>query len=203
VSRKLSASVGRERFAPTLTGRECSEPSPASAFPSRTFFNTSADGTLLLDAQTPLPGSHRHLSNLMGLYPFNLITAEGRHRVSARREHNATTWFRVVAGGNGVVSIRDNFGGRAPQWNRRGVTWRGSDYVIPLKRGDILEATLAKPETQPAAPPNAAEPVVLPGAEAKSVWEKGKRPRRPVGWRGWDERAPPGAGPIPRGTRCG
>ena len=40
-------------------------------------FHTATDGTLLLDAQTALPASHRHLSNLMGIHPFNLITIEG------------------------------------------------------------------------------------------------------------------------------
>jgi alpha-L-fucosidase 2 len=40
-------------------------------------FHTKADGTLLLDAITELPSSHRHLSNIIGMYPFNLITKEG------------------------------------------------------------------------------------------------------------------------------
>jgi len=40
-------------------------------------FHTKTDGTLLVDAVTELPGSHRHLSNIIGLYPFNLITEEG------------------------------------------------------------------------------------------------------------------------------
>jgi alpha-L-fucosidase 2 len=40
-------------------------------------FYTKTDGTLLVDAETELPYSHRHLSNIIGLYPFNLITAEG------------------------------------------------------------------------------------------------------------------------------
>jgi len=40
-------------------------------------FHTKADGTLLVDATKELPYSHRHLSNIMGLYPFNLITKEG------------------------------------------------------------------------------------------------------------------------------
>jgi len=39
-----------------------------------------ADGTLLLDAVTELPRSHRHLSNIIGLYPFNLITMDGGNR---------------------------------------------------------------------------------------------------------------------------
>jgi len=40
-------------------------------------FHTKTDGTLLVDSDTELPGSHRHLSNIIGLYPFNLITEEG------------------------------------------------------------------------------------------------------------------------------
>lgn len=40
-------------------------------------FHTKSDGTLLIDAVNELPSSHRHLSNIMGLYPFNLITKEG------------------------------------------------------------------------------------------------------------------------------
>jgi len=40
-------------------------------------FHTKADGTLLVDAVTELPSSHRHLSNIIGLYPFNLITEDG------------------------------------------------------------------------------------------------------------------------------
>jgi alpha-L-fucosidase 2 len=40
-------------------------------------YHVRADGTLKLSANEGLPASHRHLSNLMGLHPFNLITAEG------------------------------------------------------------------------------------------------------------------------------
>lgn len=40
-------------------------------------YHVRPDGTLRLSADADLPASHRHLSNLMGLYPFNLITAEG------------------------------------------------------------------------------------------------------------------------------
>jgi alpha-L-fucosidase 2 len=38
---------------------------------------TREDGTLLLDEDSALTQSHRHLSNIIGLYPFNLITNEG------------------------------------------------------------------------------------------------------------------------------
>jgi len=40
-------------------------------------YHVRADGTLKLSATEDLPASHRHLSNLMGLHPFNLVTAEG------------------------------------------------------------------------------------------------------------------------------
>jgi alpha-L-fucosidase 2 len=43
-------------------------------------FHTAPDGVLLLDEAARLPGSHRHLSNLMPLHPFNLITVEGTDR---------------------------------------------------------------------------------------------------------------------------
>ncbi len=260
--------------------------------------HAASDGTLLLDAKTPLPASHRHLSNLMGFYPFNLITAdggardrqridaslrqwdqfgtgawcgysfswmsalrarlgdaeaalrnfdvfvkafilrngfhangdqtksglssftyrpftlegnflaaaalhemllqswsarlgtgdwgvlrlfpatpwrwhdasfedwraEGGHRVSARRERNATTWFRIVAGREGVLRVRDNFGGRAPQWSRPGVTRVGDNFEADLRRGDVLEATVAVPDELPPAPANAAEPFDIKGS---------------------------------------
>jgi len=43
-------------------------------------FHAKSDGTLLLDESTPLPGSHRHLSNIISIYPFNLITTDGGPR---------------------------------------------------------------------------------------------------------------------------
>jgi alpha-L-fucosidase 2 len=92
---------------------------------------------------------------------FDDLRAEGGHRVSARRENNATTWFRIAAGSDGPVRIRDNFGGREPKWSRRGVKKVGDNYELTLKRGEVLEATLPKPKEIPPAPANAAEPVVI------------------------------------------
>jgi alpha-L-fucosidase 2 len=249
-------------------------------------WHVDVDGTLLLDQQTALPGSHRHLSNLMGLYPFNLITieggdrdqrtiaaslrqwdamgtsawcgysfswmaalrarvgdaeaalrnldifvrafilrngfhangdqtksgysnltyrpftlegnfllmaalhemllqswsevpdtdgtdclrifpatpwswheasfadlrSEGGHRVSARRENNATTWLRVVAGRDSVLRIRNNFGDRLLQWNRQDVRQTRYGFEVSLQRGDVLEATVPKPEQIPPPP---------------------------------------------------
>lgn len=264
-------------------------------------YHLKPDGTLLLDQTTPLPGSHRHLSNLMPLHPFNLITAEGGerdrqiiaasladwdqagtsawcgysfswmaclrarvgdaeaalrhldiyarafvlrngfhangdqtksgfsgmtyrpftlegnflameavhemllqswnqhpgraepgpirvfpatpwrwhdaafedlraeggHRVSARRENNATTWLRVVAGGDGIVRIRDNFSGRRPEWNRADVRRVGENFEVRLSKGQSVEATLPRPAEAPAAPANAAKPVVIRAASAR------------------------------------
>jgi alpha-L-fucosidase 2 len=258
-------------------------------------FYTKPDGTLLLDADTPLPGSHRHLSNLIALHPFNLLTvdgeareqqiiaasladwdkagtrawcgysfswmaclrarvgdaeaalrnldiythafilrngfhangdqtgsgfssftyrpftlegnflameavhemllqswsanpgtrdasairlfpatpwrwhnasfddlrAEGGHRVSARRENNVTTWFKIVAGRDGLIRIRDNFGGQEPQWNRRSVKKVNGNFEVTCKAGTTIEATLPKSNDIPAAPANAATPVEI------------------------------------------
>lgn len=89
---------------------------------------------------------------------FTDLRAEGAHRVSAKREHNATTWFRIVAGQDATLRVRDNFGGRSPQWNREGVRKTGDNFEVNVKRGELLEATLPKPESVPPAPANAAEP---------------------------------------------
>jgi hypothetical protein len=40
-------------------------------------YHVRNDGTLKLSADADLPGSHRHLSNLMAIHPFNLITIDG------------------------------------------------------------------------------------------------------------------------------
>ena len=73
---------------------------------------------------------------------FDDLRAEGGHRVSARRENNATTWLRIVAGRDGLIRIRDNFGGRVPHWNRRGVRKVNGNFEIECKAGTTIEATL-------------------------------------------------------------
>jgi alpha-L-fucosidase 2 len=55
-------------------------------------FHTDANDMLLLDAKTPLPGSHRHLSHLIGLYPFNLITCEGDQQARRRIKASLDQW---------------------------------------------------------------------------------------------------------------
>ena len=58
-------------------------------------FHTDANGMLLVDAKTPLPDSHRHLSNLMGLYPFNLITCEGGEQDRQRIRASLAQWDQL------------------------------------------------------------------------------------------------------------
>jgi len=78
---------------------------------------------------------------------FDDLRAEGGHRISARRENNATTWLRIVAGAGGVVKIRDNFGGREPQWNRKGVKKVEENFEARLRHGQVLEGTFPRPAT--------------------------------------------------------
>lgn len=92
---------------------------------------------------------------------FDDLRAEGGHRVSARRENNATTWFRIVAGRDGLVRVRDNFGGREPRWSNPGVRRVGDTFELAVKRGEAIEATLPKPKDLAPAPADAAEPVVI------------------------------------------
>jgi len=91
---------------------------------------------------------------------FRDLRAEGGHRVSARRENNATTWFRIVAGSKGTLTIRDNFGGREPRWSRKGVKRIGENFEIHLRKGDRLEAELVRPPQILPEPGNAAQPVM-------------------------------------------
>jgi alpha-L-fucosidase 2 len=97
---------------------------------------------------------------------FADLRAEGGHAVSARRANNATIWLRVVAGRDGPVRIRDNFGGRSPQWNRPEVKHVGDHFEIALNAGQTLEATLPQPEAIPPAPADVAPDLNPPKSAA-------------------------------------
>jgi len=135
------------------------------------FLALAAVHDMLLQSWSTRPGSGG--AGIIRVFPatpwrwhdaaFDDLHAEGGHRVSARRGNNATTWLRIVAGSDGVVKIRDNFGGREPKWNRSGVKKVGEDFEIKLRRGQILEAALPKPADIPPAPANAAQPVAVHG----------------------------------------
>jgi len=58
-------------------------------------FHTDAQGVLLLDAQTPLTESHRHLSNLIGIYPFNLLTPDSSPRERQMIDASLVAWDRL------------------------------------------------------------------------------------------------------------
>lgn len=55
-------------------------------------FHVNDEGELLLDADTPLEESHRHLSNLIGIYPFNLISIDGSEQDRQRIRKSLEVW---------------------------------------------------------------------------------------------------------------
>ena len=139
------------------------------------FLASQAVQEMLLQSWSPRPGTGD--AGVIRIFPampwrwheasFTDLRAEGGHRVSARRENNATTWLRIVAGQDGAVIVRDNFGGRPPTWSRPGVRKLAQDFRVVLKAGQAVEATLPKPERPPAAPADVAEPVVI--AKPKAI----------------------------------
>jgi alpha-L-fucosidase 2 len=114
------------------------------------FLAAQAVHEMLLQSWSPTAGTRD--TEVIRIFPatpaawreasFDDLRAEGGHRVSARREQGATTWFRIVAGRDGNVRILDNFGRRDIRWNRSGVRKVNANFEITLKRGDTLEATL-------------------------------------------------------------
>ena len=107
---------------------------------------------MLLQSWSPTPGKRD--TETIRLFPavpgdwhdaaFTDLRAEGGHRVSARRENNTTTWFRITAGKDGPVRLRDGFAGREPEWGSPGVTRAGADFVAWLRKGEVLEGRLAR-----------------------------------------------------------
>ena len=124
---------------------------------------------MLLQSWSPTPGTAG--SEVVRLFPampwrwhdarFGDLRAEGGHLVSAQRENNATTWLKIVAGTDGTVRIRDNFGGSEPRWSLPGVTRVGHNCGVFLLRGQAVQATMDRPAAPPPEPENAARPVIL------------------------------------------
>jgi alpha-L-fucosidase 2 len=129
------------------------------------FLAAQAVHEMLLQSWSATPGQRD--TEVLRLFPatpwrwhnvgFADLRTEGGHRVSARRENNATTWLRIAAGKDGLIRIRDNFGGRAPAWSRTAVTRVGENFEAHLTKGECLEATLAKPAEIPPAPATATQ----------------------------------------------
>jgi len=135
------------------------------------FLAPAAVHEMLLQSWSPTPGKRD--TEVIRLFPatpwrwhdaaFEDLRAEGGHRVSAKRENNTTTWFRIVAGRDATVRIRDNFGGREPKWSGGGIKKVGDNFEIVLRRGETIEATLPKAKEIPPAPADVAKPVVNRG----------------------------------------
>ncbi len=134
------------------------------------FLAAQAVHEMLLQSWSPTPGTGD--TEVIRVFPaapwrwhdasFEDLRAEGGHRVSARRQSNATVWLKVVAGREGTVRIRDNFAGRAPTWSREGVRKVGANWEVVLRRGESVEATFPAPGSIPPRPADAAEPLVVP-----------------------------------------
>jgi alpha-L-fucosidase 2 len=77
------------------TGRGAESREWAAAAAALGPFHADAQGVLLLDAQTPLAESHRHLSNLIGIYPFNLLTPDGSSRERQMIDASLAQWDRL------------------------------------------------------------------------------------------------------------
>lgn len=75
---------------------------------------------------------------------FTDLRAEGGFRVSARRADNATVWFKITADADGLLRVRDNFGGRTPKWSGPEMARVGMNFERPMRKGDVVEATLDK-----------------------------------------------------------
>jgi alpha-L-fucosidase 2 len=117
------------------------------------FLGMAAVEEMLLQSWSAHPGTND--PGVIRLFPavpwrwhdasFQDLRAEGGHRVSARRENNATTWFRIVAGGRGTLKIRDNFGGRQPRWKGKAPERNGENFELRVRQGDVVEAELPRP----------------------------------------------------------
>ncbi|MBX3095896.1 MAG: hypothetical protein KF812_03460 [Fimbriimonadaceae bacterium] len=55
-------------------------------------YHVREDGTLKLNSVEDLPGSHRHLSNLMGIHPFNLINIEQGFQARRQISRSLMEW---------------------------------------------------------------------------------------------------------------
>ncbi|MBC8873934.1 MAG: glycoside hydrolase N-terminal domain-containing protein [Planctomycetes bacterium] len=69
---------------------------------------------------------------------FTDLRTEGGFRVSAKRVAGQTTEVRIEATVDGLLRLRDPFDGATAKWNRPNVRQDGDEYVITLKKGDVL-----------------------------------------------------------------
>ena len=92
---------------------------------------------------------------------FEDLRAEGGFHVSAKRVKNATVWFKITADANGLLRLRDNFGGRIPTWTGSEMTKTGRNFERPMRKGESIEARLEAPRELPPQPDNVYTPIDL------------------------------------------
>ena len=134
------------------------------------FLAMHATHEMLLQSWSPAPGVPD--TEVIRLFPatpwrwhdasFENLRGEGGHLISARRANNATVWFRLTVGRDGTLRLRDNFGGRTPQWRGKVMRKSGAEFTARAKIGDVFEARLAKPAARAPAPVTVAVPIVVP-----------------------------------------
>jgi alpha-L-fucosidase 2 len=93
---------------------------------------------------------------------FADLRAEGGFRVSAGRKRNATVWFRITADADGLLRLRNNFGGRSLKWVGTAMDAAGENFEKSMRQGDVVEATLETPKGLPPRPVNAYFPIARP-----------------------------------------
>ena len=71
---------------------------------------------------------------------FEDLRAEGGFKVSATRRDGKTTHVRIEATVDGLLRLRDPWPGAKAQWNLANVVRDGNDYVVNMKRGQVLES---------------------------------------------------------------
>lgn len=86
---------------------------------------------------------------------FEDLSAEGGFLVSARRENNATTGFRIRSPQAATLRIKDNFGGRDIRFKGPPVSRKNGLYEAGMTAGGVLEGALATPGSIPPPPENA------------------------------------------------
>jgi alpha-L-fucosidase 2 len=121
------------------------------------FLAAQAVHEMLLQSWSSTPGKRD--TEIIRIFPttpqrwheaaFRDLRTEGGHKVSAIRENNAIIWFRIIAGKDGTIRIRDNFASRIPRWNVKGVKKIGNNYVVHMKKNQVLETDFAKPTALP------------------------------------------------------
>jgi len=72
---------------------------------------------------------------------FTDLRTEGGFKISATRVAGQTTEVRIQVSVDGLLRLRDPFDGATTKWNRPSMRRDGDEYVITLKKGDVLTGT--------------------------------------------------------------